>query len=136
MNEATTGGLLPGQVHWIQARKALEDQEGTRTATLIKVGDSTVTVRFADGHIKDFDLPRAPEVAAALERALPVDEGYGVLVSERWRVLGVPVGRTGPPPRRVEVLTGVAKLVDGAAVEAFSAGDSHSILLFAIRASQ
>jgi hypothetical protein len=136
MDARLPGSLLPGQVHWIQARKALEDHDGTTMATLIGVGKSSVTIRLPDGLIKTLEVPLAPELAAALDRALPVDNGYGVLVSERWSVLGVPVGKDGPPPHRVEVLTGVTRLVDGAAVEALSADDSHSILLFGIRASK
>ena len=94
-------GLKPGQIHWIRARKALEDREGTVIAVLTEVGDKSVTVRFRDGREQTYTAIKAEGIAEAIVRARPVDGGHVVLISEEFLVLCVPVGKDGPHPRNL-----------------------------------
>jgi hypothetical protein len=58
--------------------------------------------------------------------------GYPVLVSARWRVLALPVGRRGkPPPQRFSLYPRYAEFRDGGAV-ATPLREGGKLLLFSI----
>ena len=84
---------LPGhQVHFIQARKALESAAaGERTqATLVVAADGVIVVSFTDGELVRY---RTHSTRRIRRIAKPGDE---VIVCERYRIPGVP-GLRGPP---------------------------------------
>lgn len=74
---------LPGEVHWIQARKASEDHESWREATVERIDEWVITVRCEGEHESAHFISAG---AGHLARS-GIDR---VWVSERWSVLAYP----------------------------------------------
>jgi hypothetical protein len=69
-------------VHWIQARKASEDQTGREPGRVVETGDGWLVVSFRDGRRALYghhDVPR-------LERLVQA-HGDHVIVQDRWGIL-------------------------------------------------
>ena len=95
---------LGGQVHWIQAGKAWEDDETWRAGILLAYEGKTATVAFHDqagsgGHSSsDTEKPTAKDDGEYARAAFDLEEaavenlplGGLVWVTERWGVLAFP----------------------------------------------
>jgi hypothetical protein len=120
-------------VHWIQARKAMEDRDAWQVGKLVHIGTDTIDVEV-EGIVKRYICHRAPGISAAIAAGEPLGgDQPTVTVIERWSVLLLPLGPKGtPPPSRIGFLTGVARLEGGAAVEVLSPGSGYQLKLYNI----
>lgn len=79
------GSYLPGHtIHWIQARKAAEDQASMIDAEIVSMGLHHILVRLEDGTSVKYgnhDMERL--------RAIAAEAGPAVRVQERWGVLWI-----------------------------------------------
>ena len=100
----------------------------------MRVADGEIEVELDDGTHRRYRCRFADEVSRVADE-LPVAHTAGrvtVMVAERWSLLAVPVGEPGgPPPTRLDLVTNVARLEDGAAVEV-PARSGGGVRLFSI----
>jgi hypothetical protein len=69
-------------IHWIQARKAAEDQTGREPGRIVETGAGWLVVRMDDGSHRRYGNHDIPRLEHLLE-----EHGTKVTVQERWRLL-------------------------------------------------
>jgi hypothetical protein len=126
--------FAPGEhVHHVQAHHALDDRDAWNLASIVRAGDGVIEVEL-DGAPRRYRCRFADDLAHIIDE-LPVARTRGlvtVMVAERWSLLALPVGEPGgPPPSRLELVTNVARLEGGAAVEV-PATSGGGVRLFSI----
>jgi hypothetical protein len=132
--DSTRPRFAPGEhVHHVQAHHALDDRTAWNLASLVRAGDGVIEVEF-DGVRRRYRCRFADDLAHIIDE-LPVARTGGrvtVVVAERWSLLALPVGEPGgPPPTRLDLVTNVARLEGGAAVEV-PASSGGGVRLFSI----
>ena len=126
----------PGtNVHWIQARKALEDQENWQIAKLDDIGSGVITlsVNGATTQFRCDDSTRLREVYTSGRVPVTKDGTPIVVHATNWGVLIVPCANEGSSfPLQASVLATVSHIKDGAAQ--YSPTDNGAWHLFSIDA--
>lgn len=126
----------PGGVHWIHARKGMEDRASWRVASLTAIGDESIDIAFAgEERTSRFRCLGAAVVKDTLALGTPLGEAYPtVIIVERWSMMIVPLGKDErPPPSQIGFFTGAVSLEDGAATRALTVDPSYGLRLFSIR---
>lgn len=126
----------PGDVHWIKARKAMEDRASWRVVSLVVIDDESIEVAF-DGEDTGsrFICLRAALLKSTLAEGTPLGDACPtVIIVERWSTMIVPLGENGrPPPNELGFFTGAASLEDGSATRVLTVDSKYELRLFSIR---
>jgi hypothetical protein len=124
----------PGfNIHFIQARKAMEDRDNWLSGKLIHIGEDSLDIEVK-GEVRRYGCQHASDVRDAIANGEPLGNPPSVMVSERWHVLFVPIGAKGiPPPTVISFHLGVSRIENGSITEALTPGDGYSLPMFSIR---
>jgi hypothetical protein len=132
MEEHTNYG--PGfNIHWIQARKAMEDRDNWLSGKLIHIGGDSLDIEV-NGEVRRYGCQHASDVREAIANGDPLGSPPSVMVSERWHVIFLPIGAKGmPPPTVIRFHLGVSHIENGSVTEALTPGGGYSLRMFSVR---